>query len=742
MAVEKKESVPVWGGIECTVHRLKDDYGDQLIRNGHYSRLSDLELIADLGIKTIRYPLIWEKVAPQGLKTADWSWADSRMHKLQALGIHPIASFLHHGSGPKDTSLLDPFFPEKFTEYAVAVAERYPWLELFTPINEPLTTARFSCLYGHWYPHTRDAALFSTALLNQCKATIMAMNAMKEIIPNAKLVQTEDLGKCHSTKKLAYQCAFENERRWASFDLLSGRIAENKKMTNFFLKHGKVKESELDYFISHAYAPGILGINHYITSERYLDENRERFPKWSYASNGKHHYADVEVVRADINRRAGHYKLLKEAADRYGLPVALTEVHLGATREEQLRWFMEAWEAVTRLKKEGVDVRGITAWSMLGAYDWNTLLTQKNNFYESGVFDVRSGKPRPTALAWLIKKLAHGQKPEHPVLEADGWWKDPGCIDFIYSAKPSPRELPQIVSIEKGALPKQSPKPILITGASGTLGKAIARICSIRNISYKILSRQDMDITSKASIEGALKTYNPWAVINAAGFEKVDEAEMMQERCFLQNTEGPALLAAACLHYGAQLITFSTDLVFDGKSQSPYLESNHAAPLNIYGLSKFYAETKVLKANPEALVIRTSSFFGPWDESNFIAQMVRTLEDNKPFVASKDHIVSPTYVPDLVHNCLDLLIDKTSGIWHLANPSEVSWADFALRTAEIAKLNPGLIRATEARQLGYKAARPHYSALGSERGVLMPKLEDAITRYLREAETLSPVLHT
>ena len=737
MAREERKSVPVWGGIECTVHRLRDQYGDQLVRNGHHSRISDLELIAELGIKTLRYPLLWEKVAPNGLKKADWTWTDERLQKLKSLGITPIAGLLHHGSGPKHTCLIDPDFPQKFTEYAVAVAERYPWLEFFTPINEPLTTARFSCLYGHWYPHSRNAKSFSKALLNQCKATIMAMQAIKKIIPNAQLVQTEDLGKCHSTKKLAYQCEYENARRWASLDLLCGRMGENELMHQYLLKQGKVKESELEYFTDNAYPPDIIGINHYITSERYLDENMQLYPAWSHASNGRHRYADVEVVRAHIHKRAGHYNLLKEASDRYGLPLALTEVHLGATREEQLRWFMEAWDAVTKLKGEGIDMRGITAWSILGAYDWNTLLTQHHNFYESGVFDLRSGNPRPTALSWLIKKLASGEKPEHPVLEAQGWWKDPGHNNFMYSAKPTARELPQVMSLEKGSLPKPPAKPILITGATGTLGKAFARICSIRNISYKILSRQDMDITRKESIESALQSYEPWAVINAAGFVRVDEAEMMQERCFLENTEGPALLAEACLRYGAQFITFSTDLVFDGKSQAPYLESNPAAPLNIYGLSKLKAETKVLKVNPHALVIRTSSFFGPWDEYNFITQMIKALEENKVFVASKDHVVSPTYVPDLVQNCLDLLIDRASGIWHLTNPSEISWADFALKTAEVANLDRGLIKAAAANQLGYKAIRPHYSALGSERGLLLPGLDDAIGRYLREAETVA-----
>jgi dTDP-4-dehydrorhamnose reductase len=741
MTAEQHPTVPLWGGIECTVHRLKNQYGDQLLRNGHHTRISDLNQIAELGIKTLRYPLLWEKIAPDGLRKADWSWADARLEKLQALGITPIAGLLHHGSGPRHTHLLDPDFPQKFTDFAHALAARYPWLEYFTPINEPLTTARFSCLYGHWYPHMRTAPAFCKALLLQCKATVMAMQAIREVIPSAKLVQTEDLGKCHSIPKLSYQRDFENARRWASFDLLCGKIEQNELMLAYLLKQGKVRDQELAYFSEHACAPDILGLNHYITSERYLDEDLHRYPQWSHAGNGRHRYADVEVVRADIHQRAGHYTLMKEALNRYHLPIALTEVHLGASRDEQLRWFMEAWEAVTKLKSEGADVRGITAWSLLGAYDWNTLLTQKNDFYESGVFDVRSGSPRPTALAWLIKKLAAGQQPEHPVLEARGWWKGPGRLDLQYSTQPSARELPQVERIEKGSLPGSSPKTILISGATGTLGRAFARICGIRNITYKILSRQEMDITNQASIEGALATYQPWAVINAAGFVRVDEAEQLPERCFLENTEGPALLAAACRRYGAQFITFSTDLVFDGNSHSPYLESNPAAPLNVYGLSKLKAETKVLAVNPEALVIRTSSFFGPWDSYNFITLMLRSLEAEQEFVASKDHIVSPTYVPDLVHNCLDLLIDRAAGIWHLTNPSEISWADFAFKTAEIAQLDRRLIRAADASQLRFSAARPRYSALGSERGLLLPGLEDAIGRYLREAETSRPEDH-
>ena len=143
---------------------------------------------------------------------------------LRERGIKVIGGLLHHGSGPKYTDLLDPDFPRKLADYAARVAERYPWIEMWTPVNEPLTTARFSGLYGHWYPHGRDYPTFLRALVNQCKGTLEAMRAIRRAIPGARLVQTEDLGKTFSTAPLRYQAAHENERRWLSLDLLCGRV--------------------------------------------------------------------------------------------------------------------------------------------------------------------------------------------------------------------------------------------------------------------------------------------------------------------------------------------------------------------------------------------------------------------------------------------------------------------------------------------------------------------------------------
>src|SRR5690349_1730164 len=103
-------TLELWGGVECTVNRVGDRYGDQLARNGHWERLDDLDRFAALGLRTLRYPLLWEHIAPDGLGAADWTWADARMQRLRALGIRPIVGLVHHGSGPRHTNLLDPGF--------------------------------------------------------------------------------------------------------------------------------------------------------------------------------------------------------------------------------------------------------------------------------------------------------------------------------------------------------------------------------------------------------------------------------------------------------------------------------------------------------------------------------------------------------------------------------------------------------------------------------------------------------
>lgn len=723
----RQRRIELWGGIECTVNRVRDGYFSQLERSGHVARADDLDCIAALGIRCLRYPVLWERTAPNGVARADWRWADERLSRMRELGMAPIIGLVHHGSGPRYTSLVDPHFADKVAEYAAAVAERFAWVQYYTPINEPLTTARFSGLYGIWYPHGRDERTFKTALLNQCRAVVLSMRAIRRVNPDAKLVQTDDLGHTYSTPKLKYQADFNNELRWLAWDLLCGRVDAEHALWDWLIKCCRASPHELLWFAENACPPDVIGVNHYITSDRLLDERLKNYPAFFHGGNKRHRYADIEAARALAVPTGGVKPLLRAAWQRYGLPCAITEAHMGSTRDEQMRWLAEIWTAAKEAQDEGIDVRAVTAWALLGSYDWDCLVTQCRDYYEPGAFDVRGQARRATAVAQMLRALANeGTVPDHPVLATPGWWRRDGR--FISP----PVSLADPV-FERASCVSRNGAPILIIGATGTLGRAFARICERRGLEYRLLGRQEADIADAGSMERVIDHYQPWAVINAAGYVRVDDAEKDAQRCFRENTVGPYTLATICAKHRIAFVTFSTDLVFDGGQQLPYVETDRVSPLNVYGRSKAQAECQVLDRYPESLVVRTSSFFGPWDEHNFITLALRTLRAGRVFVAANDLIVSPTYVPDLANVCLDLLIDRESGIWHLTNDHPITWADLALRAAALAQVDCSRLQSCTSHQLGFIAKRPRYSAMNSQRAALMPTLEDALSRYLSDS---------
>lgn len=317
-------------------------------------------------------------------------------------------------------------------------------------------------------------------------------------------------------------------------------------------------------------------------------------------------------------------------------------------------------------------------------------------------------------------------------MEGQGWWRRPGRFFCPPVAAAGVVAAMPVVVRHKETSPVV--QPILITGASGTLGSAFARICENRHLAYHLLSRMEMDIADLDSVERVIAHYKPWAIINACGYVRVDDAEKDIERCFRENVHGPSLLARVCARHGIQLLTFSSDLVFDGRQHSPYVETDAVAPLNVYGRSKAESEQKVLDSHPDALVIRTSAFFGPWDRFNFVTQALQSLSEGKPFAAACDITVSPTYVPDLVNACLDLVVDKERGIWHLTNSQPVTWAELALKASIMAGVDSSRLEARPSKDLGYVAVRPTYSALLSERGILLPALDDALSRYLHSRQ--------
>jgi dTDP-4-dehydrorhamnose reductase len=415
------EPLALWGGIECTVNRVGDRTFDQLRQSGHDRRLDDIDAIAELGVTALRYPVLWERMAPIDPEQCDWSWSDVRLERVRARGIEPIVGLVHHGSGPHYTNLLDPEFATGVARHAAAVARRYPWVELYTPINEPLTTARFSGLYGYWYPHRRDDAAFCRMLVHQCRAVQLAMRAIRRVNPRARLLQTEDLGLILCTPGLAEQAQFENHRRFASFDLLCGR-ADREWPLYTYLRRSGISEYELDELRDEP-PPDLLGANHYVTSVRLLDQRVEHYRADRIGGNGRQAYVDIEAVRVCEVGFIDPAQLLGQLWDRYRIPIAITEVQLAGPPDEQIRWFKELWDAAHRCRERGIDLRAITSWSLLGAYNWHCLVTKQHDCYEPGAFDVGDGTLRLTALGEYLREVANGRPDQHAALAESGWWR-------------------------------------------------------------------------------------------------------------------------------------------------------------------------------------------------------------------------------------------------------------------------------------------------------------------------------
>jgi dTDP-4-dehydrorhamnose reductase len=401
----------IWGGIECTLNRVVDRFHDQWTRSTHVDRLeSDLDAFASLGLTALRYPVLWERVESfRGVH--DFTEPDRAMRHLRGGAMRPILGLLHHGSGPRWTSLEDPEMPEEFARFAGAVARRYPDVLDFTPINEPLTTARFSGLYGHWYPHQRDDRSFVRMVLSQARVTVLAMRAIRAVTPGARLIQTEDLGRASGTRAVQRQVRFENARRWLSFDLLCGRVGPRHPMYRYLVGRGGADPAELDWLRRNTCPPDVVGINHYPRSNRWLDHRLENFDDSARWGNPDIPYVDVAMSDFQLPAPPSLGSLIEEAWQRYGIPLALTEVHVHGEPAECVAWWTQAVRAADEAIERGADVRAVTSWSLLGSFDWDTLCTSPHDAvtYERGAFDVSSGIRIETPLAAAVRQSARSR---------------------------------------------------------------------------------------------------------------------------------------------------------------------------------------------------------------------------------------------------------------------------------------------------------------------------------------------
>ncbi len=405
--------IDYWASPEPTVARI-DAHAmrDQLHETGFDERAGDIERIASLGVVASRFPVLWERAAPLHPEERDFTWGQERASRLHALGVAPIVTLLHHGSGPHYTHLLDDAFPKSFAAYAEAAARALPFVRAFTPINEVLTTTRFSTLYGVWYPNARDDAAFGRALVHQARATQLAMARIRTVTPDARLVTTEDLqGFVAGDVRMESYVAFLRERRWLALDLIEGRVDKDHALYTWLRDAAGIAEATLADVRARATPIDVAGFNHYPHSERYL------FTR----ANGTIGDVPAVYVRGATDLRCA--PLLRDAAERFPT-LALSEVHVNAIASERVAWLLEHDADARALLASGIRATAVGAWAAFGMRDWHSLLRRHEDITEDGIFTFAgtNGTPQETPVAAALRHLTSGEIAAAQALATPGWW--------------------------------------------------------------------------------------------------------------------------------------------------------------------------------------------------------------------------------------------------------------------------------------------------------------------------------
>jgi dTDP-4-dehydrorhamnose reductase len=406
----------LWASPEPTVARIDAScVRDQIAETGLDVRPDgDAERIAALGATASRVPVLWERVAPDEPQACDVREPAARLVALRARGVDPIVTLLHHGSGPRSTDLLDPAFPALFAAYAGTIARAFPWVRRWTPINEPLTTARFSTLYGVWYPNVRDDRAFGRALVHETLAQQAAMRAIRAVIPDAEFVPTDDLQRFTAADAgVADYVAFLRERVVLALELVAGRVDARHPLAAFLRERCGVTDAERDAMLRGATVPDLVAFNHYPHSERYV---------FTTAAGAIGDVPAVYVAGEPAPRVA---PLLRAAAERLRLPLALGEIHVHAPAAERVRWLAQHLADVHELRTAGVDVRAAGAWAAFGMVDWHSLLRRRDRIVEDGIYTFAgpNGTPEPTAVAGALRTAAAGGAIDDGGIR--GWWERP-----------------------------------------------------------------------------------------------------------------------------------------------------------------------------------------------------------------------------------------------------------------------------------------------------------------------------
>ncbi len=375
-------------GIENSIPRIQNGRirVDQMEACGHYRQWSrDFDLVEDLGLGYLRYgpPLHTTLLGPGRY---DWEFADVTFADLKRRNIIPIVDLCHFGVPDWLGDFQNPDFPEQFRRYAGAFARRFPWVQLYTPVNEMFICAQFSAKYGWWNEQGSTDRTFVTALKHIVKANVLAMQEILAARPDAIFIQSESSEYFHAENPAAIKPAeVENSKRFLSLDLNYGHRVDSE-MYEYLLDNG-MTQAEYHFFLGNSLRHHcILGNDYYWTNEHR--------------------------VAADGGTRAsgeifGYSEITRQYYARYRLPVMHTETNSaeGPNGDEAVNWLWKEWANVLRVRNDGVPTVGFTWYSLTDQVDWDVGLREQNNrIHPVGLYDMnREIRPVGRSYKQLIR---------------------------------------------------------------------------------------------------------------------------------------------------------------------------------------------------------------------------------------------------------------------------------------------------------------------------------------------------
>jgi beta-glucosidase/6-phospho-beta-glucosidase/beta-galactosidase len=376
-------------GIENSNPTVGGRRVDQMVASGHHRRWSeDFALVHEMGCEFLRYgvPLHTTWISEGRY---DWEFADQTFGALRRQGTFPIADLCHFGVPNWIGNFQNTEFPRLFGDYAAAFARRFPWVQLYTPVNEMYVCALFSARYGWWNEQLRSERGFVTAMKNLVAANLAAMQSILAVRPDAIFIQSESAEQFHAASPAAWpEARRRNAERFLSLDLNYGHAVE-APMYEYLMDNGMTRAEYAAFRRTDLKRHCVLGTDYYVTNEHLV-----------HADGSTREPGDVY----------GYATIIQQYHTRYGLPLMHTETNLqDGVQGDATDWLWKQWANLLLLWEMPMPVLGFTWYSLTDQVDWDTALREDNGRVNPvGLYDLdRQARPVGVAYKRLIHQWRH-----------------------------------------------------------------------------------------------------------------------------------------------------------------------------------------------------------------------------------------------------------------------------------------------------------------------------------------------